>query len=92
MKLEAGKPEIGSREAKAGRSRAGGTLIIRSLVWVLISSAFLVWNVHRIVQMHALGLRLHWWAYVQVVLWLLALGFWLWTGWRDFRRRDSSPG
>ena len=66
-----------------------GSLIVRAFLWVAISLAFLVWNLWRIVQMHALGLPVRWWAYVQVVLWVIALGFWLWTGWRDFRRRGA---
>lgn len=68
------------------------SLIVRSILWVAISLAFLVWNLRRIVQMRALGLPLRWWAYVQVVLWLIALCFWVWAGWRDFRRREARRG
>jgi hypothetical protein len=92
VSFETGKPKVNSTNAAGRKSRPGGSLIVRSLVWVVISSAFLVWNLRRMMQMHALGLNLGWWAYLQVVLWLIALGFWLQMGWREFRRRDSNVG
>ena len=68
---------------------SGGALLGRAILWAAISAVFLVWNLSRIVQMRTHLLSIPWWFFLQIVLWVMALAFWSWMGWREWKRRQS---
>ena len=69
------------------RRQSAAALVSRTVLWIVISSGFILWNVRRLGEFRALGLRPTTWAYAQLGLWCVALVFWLYTGWRDWTRR-----
>lgn len=69
--------------------RSGASVIVRSIVWIVVSS-FFVFRAGRIIYVrHELGLMSGWWLWGQVVVWSAALLFWVVAGWRDLSHRDS---
>jgi len=74
-------------QPKTGRS--GASVIVRSIVWIVVSS-FFVFRAGRIISVrHSVGLGSGWWLWGQVVVWSAAMLFWLVAGWRDLSHRDS---
>ena len=61
--------------------------VARTILWIVLSSGFALWNLRRLAAIRAAGFRPSTWAYAQLALWCLALAFWLYTGWRDWTRR-----
>ena len=66
---------------------ARSAFVVRTVLWIIISTVFLIWNARRISLARAAGLHITPWAYLQLAIWCLALVFWLYTGWRDWTRR-----
>ena len=66
-------------------------LVARTILWIVLSSLFLVRNLNLLHRAQAAGQANLSWLYIQLALWSFALIFWLYTGWRDWTRRPTTP-
>lgn len=70
--------------------RSGTSMAVRSILWILVSLAFLVRDALGIRRLHEEGRAVTNWIVVQLVLWSVVLVFWTFAGWRDWKRRNEA--
>jgi len=70
--------------------RSGVSMAVRSALWILVSLAFLVQGSFGVHRFHQEGRPVTNWVVAQLTLWLIVLCFWVFAGWRDWKRRNSA--
>ena len=69
--------------------RSGVSIAVRSIIWIVLSLAFLVQGFLRIRAYHQDGLPVTNWMVGQLVLWSVVLCFWMVAAWRGWKRRTE---
>lgn len=77
--------------ASGGSKWAASAVLLRSILWIVVSSFFLVRAARVLLAFHAVGRTAGWWPWLQLLLWTGAFLFWLRVGWRDWSHRDETP-
>lgn len=67
-----------------------GSVGARAVLWIIVSLVFLVTDILRLGKIRATGFTPSWFLWAQIVLWTLALIFWIYSGVKSLRKGKVS--
>jgi hypothetical protein len=67
-------------------------MLVASAVWVLVCALFGDQNWHKLAHLRSAGQDVSQWRYAEVAMWMVALLFWIWNGWKSWRRYHADKG
>jgi hypothetical protein len=76
----------------ATKGMASETSLVTSAIWTLVSVVFLDQNKNKIAHLRSAGQFVSPWQYAQTVIWLVMLLFWIWNGWKSWKRYHADKG
>jgi hypothetical protein len=76
----------------ATKGMASEISLVRFAVWILASVVFLDQRWNKIARLRSAGQYVSPWQYAQTVFWVVVLLFWIWSGWKSWKRYHADKG
>jgi hypothetical protein len=67
-------------------------MTVTSAIWILASVTFLDQNRNKVAHLRSAGQYVSPWQHAQTVFWLVVLLFWIWSGWKSWKRYHAYKG